>query len=99
MRASLPAAALAQALVVIPFPHTCISGVWAALGKPASRRRVDGRSELALYGRTLEFHMVDVYARYGGQQRLGIGMLGIVEQLLSLGHLYALAQIHDGYLI
>ena len=68
--------------------------VFAARMELAAGRRIDGAGNIALENLDLAIG-VKVRRRNGVHQRLSVGVLGIVEQLLRVGQLDDIAQIHN----
>ena len=73
-----------------------VRGVLAARGEPAAGGGIDGARQLALQDLALD-GVVDVHRRDGGQQRPGVGVHGLLEQVLGGTLLHHLAQVHDQY--
>ena len=70
-----------------------LRGVGTAGGEAAAGRGIDGGGDLAVEDLPL-VGIVDVHRGDGGEQRLGVGVHGIAEQLLGGAFFHHLAQVH-----
>ena len=72
-----------------------VDGHGATRMEHAARWRVNRAGHFALHGteHTVLFHQRIGY-RYGGEQRLSVGMLRIVEQFVGVGEFHDSAEIH-----
>ena len=80
-------------------PCAFLRSYGAARGKAAADRRVDGARYFAPDGLYWLVSQGDIRHRYCAEQRLSIGMGGILEQLVAVRKLDHLPEIHHHNLI
>lgn len=76
-------------LVLAALHAAAASGV-----EPAAGRRVDGVGHLALEDNALALEM-GVRVGHGGYERLRVGVAAVLKELLGVGDLHDLAEVHD----
>src|SRR3546814_20633625 len=78
-----------------PLDAAAIGGMRAARMEVAAARRVERRGDLPLH--RMVAALAQVETRHFGQQCLGVGVVGSVEDILGDGDLHHAAEIHDDH--
>src|SRR3546814_4572147 len=76
-----------------PLDAAAIGGMRAARMEVAAARRVERRGDLPLHRMVAALEQVET--RHFGQQCLGVGVVGSVEDILGDGDLHHAAELHD----